>query len=103
MSASVVFGAARDGGMLLPLTAVLQKDGRAAVWIVDARTRTVQPHPVEIAGYREDGAVVAAGVQDGDIVVARGAHKLIAGQTVRLAGGGARVAAAGGPAVRGRE
>ncbi|MFZ5510086.1 MAG: efflux RND transporter periplasmic adaptor subunit [Pseudomonadota bacterium] len=84
MTAHVLFGAGEAAAALLPLTAVVQKDGRPVVWLVDPATRQVAPRPVEVAAWREDGVVVSAGVKDGDLVVARGAHKLLPGQVVRL-------------------
>ncbi|MEW5890224.1 MAG: efflux RND transporter periplasmic adaptor subunit [Pseudomonadota bacterium] len=85
MTAHVLFGAGWEAGAaLLPLTAVVQKDGKPVVWLVDPASRQVTPRPVEVAAWREDGAVVSAGVKDGDLVVVRGAHKLLPGQAVRL-------------------
>jgi RND family efflux transporter MFP subunit len=85
MTAQVLFGTGQAAAALLPLTAVVQKtDGKPVVWLVDPASRQVAPRPVEVAAWREDGAVVSAGVKDGDLVVARGAHKLLPGQVVRL-------------------
>jgi len=38
---------------------------------------------VSVAGYRENGIVVTAGVVAGEWIVAAGVHKLRAGQSVR--------------------
>jgi hypothetical protein len=43
----------------------------------------VSLRPVEIGPYREDGVVIRAGLNVGDLVVTAGVHKLTAGQTVR--------------------
>ncbi len=69
---------------LLPLTAVFDHEGGAAVWVVDPRSMQVAPRKVTVSAYREDGALVTAGLADGETIVARGVHKLLAGQTVRL-------------------
>lgn len=85
MTANVLFSTEEaDGVALVPLTAVLQKEGRASVWVVDPDHQTVGLRAVEIAAYREDGAVIASGLRDGERIVSRGVHKLLPGQRVRL-------------------
>jgi hypothetical protein len=51
---------------------------------------TVSLRPVEIAQYREDGVVIAAGLRAGEWVVATGANKLHEGQQVRPYAGAGR-------------
>jgi multidrug efflux system membrane fusion protein len=73
--------AASDGQLLVPLTAVVEHGAGPAVWVVaDGKA---QRRPVTIGQYREEGAVLASGVQAGELVVTVGAHKLVAGQAVR--------------------
>jgi len=85
MTAVVMFGGQKTvDSVLLPLTAVFQKEGRNQVWVVDPQTGQVAARAIEVSNYREDGVLVSAGLKDGEIVVARGVHKLIPGQTVRL-------------------
>lgn len=67
--------------LVVPLTAVVDQGQGPAVWVVV--DEKAQRRPVEIRQYREDGVVLAGGVEPGDLVVTVGAHKLIAGQTVR--------------------
>jgi RND family efflux transporter MFP subunit len=67
--------------LVAPLTAVVDQGQGPAVWVVV--DEKAQRRPVEIRQYREDGVVLAGGVEPGDLVVTVGAHKLIAGQTVR--------------------
>lgn len=70
-----------ETALVVPLTAVVDQGGGPAVWVVvDGKA---QRRPVEIRQYREDGAVLASGVQAGEPVVTVGAHKLVAGQPVR--------------------
>lgn len=89
MTANVVLrGDGIDNAALLPLTALYQQDGKPAVWIFDPNTRKVSLRAVEIGPYREDGVLIRAGLQSGDLVVTAGVHKLIAGQTVRPYEGG---------------
>jgi multidrug efflux system membrane fusion protein len=84
MTANVVLRGDGVGNVaLLPLTALYQRDGKPAVWIFDPGTQKVSLRPVEIGPYREDGVVILAGLNEGDLVVTAGVHKLTAGQIVR--------------------
>ncbi len=73
--------AAADETLVVPLTAVVDQGAGPAVWVVS--DDKAQRRPVEIRQYREDGAVLAKGVRAGELVVTVGAHKLVAGQSVR--------------------
>lgn len=66
----------------LPVTAIFQKGTSPAVWVVDRATGTVSLRDVTVARWRDDTAVVTAGVRDGEMVVTAGVHKLDAGQRV---------------------
>jgi RND family efflux transporter MFP subunit len=84
MTANVLLRGESIGNVaVLPLTALYQRDGKPAVWIFDPGTQKVSLRPVEIGPYREDGVVIRAGLNVGDLVVTAGVHKLTAGQTVR--------------------
>ena len=80
MTARVALGAAADDALLVPLGAVIDRGNGPAVWVVD--NGQAKPRPVRLAGYREDGALVAEGLQAGELVVAAGAGQLVAGQSV---------------------
>lgn len=90
-TANVVFPSSRDAGILLPLPAVTEVDGRPSVWVVDATSR-VQPVEVVIEFMREDGVVIRPGLPLGTQVVVAGVHKLVAGELVRAVGDKAPVA-----------
>ncbi|HJQ60165.1 MAG TPA: efflux RND transporter periplasmic adaptor subunit [Vineibacter sp.] len=66
----------------LPLTAIFQQGATPAVWLVDRATGAVTLRPVTIVRWRDDAAVISAGLADGDLVVTAGVHKLEAGQRV---------------------
>jgi RND family efflux transporter MFP subunit len=85
MTANVALGerAGRDA-ISVPLTALTQIDGNAAVWVVDPGTSKINLRPVTVGAYREDGATIAAGLKAGEVVVTAGVHKLLAGETVRV-------------------
>lgn len=82
-------GAARATAVLIPAPALYRKDGAPAVWVFDAKARTVTLRPVEIAQFREDGVVISGGLADGEWIVAAGVNKLQPGQVVRPYEGGA--------------
>ena len=77
-----------DGGnapdaVLLPMTALHQKDGKPAVWVLDAKTKQVRLVPVTVGQYREEGVTITGGLAADLWVVTNGVHKLVEGQAVR--------------------
>ncbi len=84
MTARVRFAANRKSeGLLIPLSAIFQQGEKAAVWIV-AADRTVSLRPVQVAAYRDDGAVIAGGLAAGERIVSNGVHRLAAGEKIRI-------------------
>jgi multidrug efflux system membrane fusion protein len=91
MTASLIL--ARPDAELLaevPLSAIFQQGKEPAVWVVDKATSTVSLRPVTISRWRDETALIASGVANGDIVAAAGVHKLEPGQKVRPVLPGAR-------------
>jgi multidrug efflux system membrane fusion protein len=76
-------GSESDAAHLIPLAALYEKDGKPAVWLVDAKTRQVHLTSVTVSAYREQGVVLMDGVNTQDWVIAAGVHKLREGQTIR--------------------
>lgn len=70
--------------VVLPPSAVFKQGSKASVWVVDEGTQQVRAVPVEVAEYRQDAVVVAAGLRDGQRVVRAGVHKLFEGEKVRV-------------------
>jgi RND family efflux transporter MFP subunit len=68
----------------IPGTALIQIDGKPAVWVVDPSTNLVVARPVNIVRYDSSSVVISSGLKDGDIVVTAGTHALRPGQKVRL-------------------
>ena len=66
----------------IPGSALFQKDGKPAVWLV--KDGTVQLQPITVQRYQGDSVVVADGLAEGDIVVTAGVQKLLPGQKVAL-------------------
>lgn len=69
---------------LVPLAAILQQGERPAVWVIGA-DGMVSLRPIEVSRYTDRGAVVTAGLEAGETIVAAGAFKLSAGEKVRVA------------------
>ena len=82
MTAQVALaGGAAGTGVVVPLSAVIDRGQGAEVWVV--AQDQAQRRPGKVTAYRQDGAVLASGVAAGEAVVAVGAHKLVAGQAVK--------------------
>ena len=78
---------ARVGGapnIALPSTAIFQKEGKPAVWIVSADS-TVELRAVTVERYDTDRVYVAEGIRTGERVVTAGVHRLSPGEKVKLA------------------
>ena len=88
MTASVRFATADapSQSLSVPLGAVFQKDGKPALWIVDAEQALVL-RPVEVLRFGERSAVLApgerGGVRVGERIVVAGVHKLRAGEKIK--------------------
>lgn len=87
MSATVRFPPAASGGagvsaLLVPLTAIFQKDDQPAVWKVGA-DNTVSLQAIKVAAFTERGAVVVDGLAGGELIVAAGVNLLSVGEKVR--------------------
>jgi RND family efflux transporter MFP subunit len=67
----------------LPATALFQKDGKPAVWIVRPDS-TVELRPVTVERYDSDRLYVADGIRTGERVVTAGVHRLAPGDKVKL-------------------
>lgn len=74
--------AADHGAISIPLSAIYQKDGKAAVWLVD-RANLVHLAPVEIVRFGNEFAVIGSGLKHGDTLVIAGVNSLSSGQSVR--------------------
>jgi RND family efflux transporter MFP subunit len=66
----------------LPATALLERDGKTQVWIVDPATRKVGLRDVAVVA-RADGSVSVSGPSAGDRIVTVGIHSLTPGQEVK--------------------
>jgi RND family efflux transporter MFP subunit len=67
----------------IPGSALFQKDGNPAVWLVD-RDSTAQLKPITVQRYQGDAVVIGDGLAQGDVVITAGVQKLLPGQKVSL-------------------
>jgi multidrug efflux system membrane fusion protein len=74
----------RTGIARLPLSAVMQQQGKTAVWLLDKASMTVKLQPVTVGGAEGNTVVVAGGLSPGQQVVTAGVHVLTAGQKVQI-------------------
>jgi RND family efflux transporter MFP subunit len=71
--------------MALPLSALFEKNGAPAVWIVDQTSGDVTLKPVTVARYEADTVIIADGIATGNVIVTAGINMLRENQKVRLA------------------
>jgi RND family efflux transporter MFP subunit len=69
----------------LPAPALLEKDGKAFVWVIRTDTKTIDPREVTVSERGADTVTIARGLNKGERVVIAGVHSLTAGQIVRMA------------------
>ena len=69
----------------LPLSALFEKNGSPAVWVLDQQSSSLTLRPITVARYDANTVIVAGGLSRGDIVVTAGVNTLTVGQKVRLA------------------
>ena len=68
----------------LPASALLERDGRTFVWVVDAATRKVSMREVKIGARGAASFQVAEGLAAGTRVVTAGVHSLSPDQVVKV-------------------
>jgi multidrug efflux system membrane fusion protein len=83
-TATVMMESPRATGVTkLPLTAVLERQGRPSVWVLDPDSMTVRSQVIQVAGAEGNHVVVAGGLAAGQAVVTAGVHVLSEGQKVK--------------------
>ena len=81
---SVTFNRPVAAHVDLPATALLEKDGKAFVWMVDAAKSEVVQRPVTVGSREGDRIVVTSGIAAGERIVIAGVHSLTSGQKVKV-------------------
>jgi membrane fusion protein, multidrug efflux system len=74
----------RTGIARLPLSALLQQQGKTAVWLLDKASMTVKLQPVTVGGADGNTVIIAGGLSPGQQVVTAGVHVLTPGQKVQI-------------------
>jgi RND family efflux transporter MFP subunit len=83
-TATVLIDTRGQGGAIkLPLSALVETDGKSSVWLLDSATMTVEPAPVQVQSADGNSVVIAAGLVPGQEVVTAGVHVLTPGQKVK--------------------
>jgi len=72
-------------GIVMPLTALSERDGKPVVWVVDPNNQTVTPRTVETQAFAPDGVRIAQGLAPGDLVVTAGTQFMTPDKKVRVA------------------
>lgn len=73
-------------GFQVPPSALIEENGRPAVWVVDPLTRIVFLQNVEVLRYDPSAVLISHGLEPGEVVVTAGVQVLRPGQKVRLLG-----------------
>jgi len=68
----------------IPLAAIYQHGDTPGVWVVNNESVTLRP--IKIGAFGDGKVQVLEGLQNGDVIVTAGVHKLKEGQKVRIAG-----------------
>lgn len=76
-------------GPRVPASAILTKDGKTRIWLVDAAAGTVSSREVQSSPDGDGWVRVTAGLEAGARVVTAGVHRLAEGQKVRIGQEGA--------------
>jgi RND family efflux transporter MFP subunit len=86
MTATVTLRHTGPAAMIsIPATALFQKDGKPAVWIVN-KDKKLELRPIQVDHYDSLSVAIASGLAPGEMVVTAGVHKLASGETVRILG-----------------
>lgn len=72
--------------ILLPASAVLEREGRTRLWVVDANAGTVASREVTVARLPDGQIQALSGVAAGDRIVTAGVNSLTEGQRVKIGG-----------------
>ena len=88
--------AAQQGGLQVPMASLFDTGKGPGVWVINGSPAKVSWRPVEVQHLDDDSARVAGQLQQGDRIVALGAHLLREGELVRVANQAVAVAGEGG-------
>ncbi|MCY1409009.1 Multidrug resistance protein MdtA precursor [compost metagenome] len=81
---SVTLSSAIEPHTELPLTALLERDNKVHVWVIDKASHTVASREVKVASRGVNSAVLMSGIKPGELVVTAGVNSLKEGQKVKV-------------------
>lgn len=84
MSAEVRVRAKHTAAIQVPMTALIQEQGRTSVWVVTGQPLVVRRTPVTTGAVLGEGVQIVEGLSAGQVVVTAGVNLLAEGQKVRL-------------------
>lgn len=70
--------------IFLPATAILKKDGKTYVWLIDAAKKVVTMREVVLGASTTRGVRLKSGLEAGQRIVTAGVHSLEEGQAIRF-------------------
>jgi RND family efflux transporter MFP subunit len=74
-----------SGIVCVPMSAVLNEDGKTQVFVYDTKSSVVKKRPVTLTMVKRDGTVqVDEGLKSGETIVVSGVHHINDGQKVRI-------------------
>jgi len=68
----------------LPTTALVDKDGKSFVWVVDPANSMVALREVTVTSRTSDMAILSGGISAGERIVVAGVHSLTPQQVVKV-------------------
>ena len=80
MTARVMIGDASATPLLVPLNAVSDRGQGPQLWLV--QDGKAMPRAIQVAQFREDGATIASGLNEGEMIIISGLNRLTAGMAV---------------------
>nr|WP_320145264.1 efflux RND transporter periplasmic adaptor subunit [uncultured Anaeromusa sp.] len=87
MTAAVEISDSQNGTVkaLVPLSSIYQTNNSPCVWVV--KEGVVQLRPVQTGAFRDASIEILSGVENGEVIVTAGVHRLREGQKVKISGG----------------
>ncbi len=99
-SARIIMSTAKDAALSIPLSALYEADGKAAVWVVDAKDGRIHKRAVSVSRYGAQMAEISEGLGLNDLIVQAGVHLLSEGELVTAVDGQNRPVRLGQPAAK---
>jgi RND family efflux transporter MFP subunit len=81
---SVTLSSAIAPQIELPLSTLLETDGKTQVWVIDPQASTVSVRDVQVLSRSAGLALIGNGVKPGERVVTAGVHSLKPGQKIKI-------------------